>query len=67
MKGAARAGRDYFTSVVTGLSLALMRMTSVFDSLSVAFRPKCWQRIAVFPTMRKKKRPVEAGRLVINR
>ena len=41
LKGAARADRDYFTSVITGLSLALMRMTSVFDSLSVAFRPKC--------------------------
>jgi len=25
------------------------------------------QGIAVFPTMRKKKRPAEAGRLVINR
>ena len=39
--GPARADRDYFTSVITGLSLALMRITSVFDSLSVAFRPKC--------------------------
>lgn len=31
----------YLTSVMTGLSLALIRMTSVFEIPSVAFRPKC--------------------------
>ena len=30
----------YFISVMTGLSLALIRMTIVFDILSVAFLPK---------------------------
>jgi len=30
----------YFISVMTGLSLALIRMTIVFDVLSVAFLPK---------------------------
>ena len=30
----------YLISVITGLSFALTRMTSVLDSLSVAFLPK---------------------------
>jgi hypothetical protein len=41
---------DYFTSVITGLSLALMRITSVFESLSVAFRPKCFVFGGVYTT-----------------
>jgi hypothetical protein len=41
---------DYFNSVITGLSLALMRITSVFEGLSVAFRPKCFVFGGVYTT-----------------
>src|ERR1700759_1357200 len=34
------ARRAYFTSVMTGLSLSLIRITSVLETLSVALRPK---------------------------
>jgi hypothetical protein len=48
--GDAMRREDYFTTVITGLSLALMRITSVFESLSVAFRPKCFVFGGVYTT-----------------
>ena len=53
----------------TPIGLPRISLTSAPQGLQAPSTAVCQQgqRIAVFPTMRKKKRPAEAGRLVINR